>query len=562
MNMDTSHHLQQQQQQVQQQQQQQMMYAQLMANNMGNDPSKGLAMYQMANPAQMYLTPPPSYLAPPQQQQQITQAPTASSMHTIDDQIGNLDSCISELAAVAQQQANVQQQMSTDALYQQQVPPHYQSPNDSSQSPKESKSGKKTSNGSMKKSSSGGSGKAKSLLSTPSKSQSMHDSLSHSPANANKRRKKDPMAPKAPLNGYLVYFNEERVSMRQQNPNMSFGELTKVIAVKWKELAADEKTRYIAQAELNKERYVKEMDEYKQSDAYKQYLKENSAAKIKRNLSNHDAPAPPVPLPQQQQPMAPQQQQQHHMSSHHMMHPMQTMNGDQMMNGSGGGMYGHPQAPPQAHQMAYANHWAAKAHVMNGGSGAMGATSSSMAAQASSSVMASAIGGGAGANAYEMPIYSDEFVEHSKARENEMRQLRKEIGELEQQNSLLNKHIDTMKQSMHKIENECDQYKMSSEHYQKKLDVFRQTMLKCFGQMPLPNSPEYPTVATIDDYVFKLHNLVSAYQHDAVSESVSQNGADGSEVVVNGGDASASRAFVSSIKSIMTKFDLNGFVDC
>lgn len=404
----------------------------------------------------------------------------------------------------------------------------------------------------------------------------MHDSLSQSPANSNKRRKKDPMAPKAPLNGYLVYFNEERVSMRQQHPNMSFGELTKVIAIKWKELAADEKQKYIAQAELNKERYVKEMDEYKQSDAYKQYLKENSAAKVKRNLStSHEqqpvaVPVPTVPVPQHHmvQPPPQQQQQQHHM----MMHQMP----EQMMQN---GMY--HQAPPvpvpvpqqQAH-MAYGNHW--KTHMNGGGVAHMnGASSSSMAAQASSSVMASAA-----ANPYEIPIYSDEFVEHNKARENEMRVLRKEIGELEAQNSLLNKHLDSMKQSICKMENECDQYKMSSEHYQKKLDVFRQTMLKCFAQLPLPQSPhDYPSMANIDEYVFKLHALLSTYQQqqhgDVAENGVNVNGANGNvngengcngDVGVNGvngADPNATRAFVTNIKSIMAKFDLtNSYVDC
>jgi len=88
-----------------------------------------------------------------------------------------------------------------------------------------------------------------------------------------KRRKKDPSAPKAPLNGYLVYFNEERAGMRAQNPNIGFGELTKIIAAKWKELPTEAKQKYINEADQDKERYEKEMACYKKSDAYKQFLK-------------------------------------------------------------------------------------------------------------------------------------------------------------------------------------------------------------------------------------------------------------------------------------------------
>jgi hypothetical protein len=88
-----------------------------------------------------------------------------------------------------------------------------------------------------------------------------------------KRRKKDPQAPKAPLNGYLVYFNKERTEMHQMNPHIGFGELTKIIANKWKELPGEEKHRYTVEAEMDKERYVKEMADYKKTDSYKHYLK-------------------------------------------------------------------------------------------------------------------------------------------------------------------------------------------------------------------------------------------------------------------------------------------------
>lgn len=68
-----------------------------------------------------------------------------------------------------------------------------------------------------------------------------------------------------------------------KNPNMSFGELTKIIALKWKDLPTDEKQRFINEADMDKERYVKEMAEYKKSDSYKNYVKESSQAKMARN---------------------------------------------------------------------------------------------------------------------------------------------------------------------------------------------------------------------------------------------------------------------------------------
>lgn len=94
-----------------------------------------------------------------------------------------------------------------------------------------------------------------------------------SPSGSQKRRKKDPSAPKAPLNGYLVYFNKERNEMHQRNPHISFGDLTKIIANKWKELPTEEKQRYTNEALMDKERYAKEMADYKRTDSHKDFMK-------------------------------------------------------------------------------------------------------------------------------------------------------------------------------------------------------------------------------------------------------------------------------------------------
>ena len=68
-----------------------------------------------------------------------------------------------------------------------------------------------------------------------------------------------------------------------KNPNMGFGELTKIIALKWKDLPVEEKQKFITEADMDKERYVKEMAEYKKSESYKNYVKESSQAKMARN---------------------------------------------------------------------------------------------------------------------------------------------------------------------------------------------------------------------------------------------------------------------------------------
>ena len=269
--------------------------------------------------------------------------------------------------------------------------------------------------------------------------------IESSSSSGQKRRKKDPMAPKAPLNAYLLYFNEERSDMRQKNPGMSFGELTKIIATKWKDLSTDEKQRYINEAETDKERYSKEMADYKKSDAYKQYLKENAHSKsLAKNIEDTIIAVSDAPEPQA------------------------SANVSTTSN-----LPTHNQTPNI--------NWLQQESNVAG---------------------------------FDIPIFTEEFLEHSKAREQEMRQLRKEVTELEQQNSFLQKHLENMSQSSAKIQSDMEKLKISTGTAQKHAEMFKQTMLHCFGNLPLPNSQEYPTPANIDDYIMKLYSMVATQQMD------------------------------------------------
>ena len=90
------------------------------------------------------------------------------------------------------------------------------------------------------------------LASSPRQQQEARTDASPSSSNQKQRRKKDPHAPKAPLNAYLVYFNEIRDEIRATDPQMIFTDMTKIISVKWKEVSSEDKQRYAREAELDK----------------------------------------------------------------------------------------------------------------------------------------------------------------------------------------------------------------------------------------------------------------------------------------------------------------------
>ncbi|KAK9470076.1 high mobility group box domain-containing protein [Dipodascopsis tothii] len=76
------------------------------------------------------------------------------------------------------------------------------------------------------------------------------------------RRKKDPNAPKRSLSAYMFFANEQRDSVRTENPGIAFGQVGKVLGERWKALNAKEKAPYEARAAQDKKRYEEEKAAY------------------------------------------------------------------------------------------------------------------------------------------------------------------------------------------------------------------------------------------------------------------------------------------------------------
>lgn len=78
-----------------------------------------------------------------------------------------------------------------------------------------------------------------------------------------KRAKKDKNSPKHPLNAYMFYCNEVRVKIKQENEGMDAKNITKVIAKKWNSMDEDQKKPYVQMSLKDKERFSREIEDYK-----------------------------------------------------------------------------------------------------------------------------------------------------------------------------------------------------------------------------------------------------------------------------------------------------------
>jgi len=110
---------------------------------------------------------------------------------------------------------------------------------------------------------------------------------------------------------------------------------------------------------------------------------------------------------------------------------------------------------------------------------------------------------------FHIPIFTEEFLGHNKARENELRQLRKQTTEFDEQNAVLGKHIDSMKAAISKLEVETLQQRQNNASLQQHLEAVRQLVLQGFKGVQVPGLSEPLGVRNVDDMVSILLNIMT-----------------------------------------------------
>lgn len=116
-----------------------------------------------------------------------------------------------------------------------------------------------------------------------------------------------------------------------------------------------------------------------------------------------------------------------------------------------------------------------------------------------------------------IPIFTDEFLEHNKTVEIELRALRKSNTDYELQNSALEKHIETMKFGVEKIENENYELAEKNRLLEIYLDKLKNKLAQALSGLALPSEPQGATVDNIDKYMNDLYGMVTSNSHGPAS---------------------------------------------
>ncbi|KAM7366473.1 hypothetical protein PAMP_015911 [Pampus punctatissimus] len=102
------------------------------------------------------------------------------------------------------------------------------------------------------------------------------------------KKKKDPNEPQKPVSAYALFFRDTQAAIKGQNPNATFGEVSKIVASMWDSLGEEQKQVYKRKNEAAKKDYLKALAEYRASQI--------SQAPIEV-MDTAPSPPPPAPAP-------------------------------------------------------------------------------------------------------------------------------------------------------------------------------------------------------------------------------------------------------------------------
>lgn len=67
-----------------------------------------------------------------------------------------------------------------------------------------------------------------------------------------KKKKKDPNEPQKPVSAYALFFRDTQAAIKGQNPNATFGDVSKIVASMWDSLGEEQKQVRLKEGICNK----------------------------------------------------------------------------------------------------------------------------------------------------------------------------------------------------------------------------------------------------------------------------------------------------------------------
>ncbi|XP_037391030.1 TOX high mobility group box family member 2 isoform X7 [Pygocentrus nattereri] len=122
------------------------------------------------------------------------------------------------------------------------------------------------------------------------------DMMKPKPKPQKKKKKKDPNEPQKPVSAYALFFRDTQAAIKGQNPNATFGDVSKIVASMWDSLGEEQKQGYKRKTEAAKKEYLKALAAYRASLVSKTYNDpvESKNAQSSQPSSHMMPPNPPL----------------------------------------------------------------------------------------------------------------------------------------------------------------------------------------------------------------------------------------------------------------------------
>lgn len=93
--------------------------------------------------------------------------------------------------------------------------------------------------------------------------------------------------------------------------------------------------------------------------------------------------------------------------------------------------------------------------------------------------------------------------------ETQLRKVRQSSANLEEENALLSRHVESMKLAVEKVQKEVERQQNRNAKLQDHLMTLREVLATTFKDIPLPGTNETPTPENVDTYMSKLQLAIA-----------------------------------------------------
>lgn len=116
-----------------------------------------------------------------------------------------------------------------------------------------------------------------------------------------------------------------------------------------------------------------------------------------------------------------------------------------------------------------------------------------------------------------IPIFTEQFLEHNRQMETELKKLRKLNTDTQLQNSVLEKHVENVRNGITRVDTEIDELKNDNEKLTVYLDALRTRLATQLRNLSIPSEPNGANINNIDKYMNDLYEMVKNNSHGPAS---------------------------------------------